>query len=95
MDLPDELMREVKLRAVVQRRTVKDIVAEFIRQGLGMVPAGKKPPTSSLVEVGEGGLPVIQCRPNAPATRMGLQDLLKLEQDTQNEEDLKHAGLAR
>ena len=35
-DLPDELIREVKLRAVVQRRTVKDLVAEFLRQGLGL-----------------------------------------------------------
>ena len=39
LDLPDELVHAVKLRAVMQRRTVKDLVADFLRQGLGMAPA--------------------------------------------------------
>ena len=94
-DLPDDLVREVKLRAVVQGRTLKDLVAEFLRQGLGMAPPKRleKPPAGSLVEIGQTGLPLIRCRPDAPATRMGVGDLLKLEQKTQAEEDLKHAGL--
>jgi plasmid stability protein len=95
MDLPDELIREVKLRAVVQRRTVKDLVAEFLRQGLGMAPVGQKPPASSMVEIGESGLPVIRCRPDAPAARMSAEELLKLDQETQTEADLKYAGLSR
>lgn len=74
-DLPDDLVREVKLRAVVQGRTVE------------------KPPAGSLVEIGQTGLPLIRCRPGAPATRMSVGDLLKLEQKTQTEEDLKRAGL--
>lgn len=95
LDLPDELVREVKMRAVVQGRTVKDLVAEFLREGLGMLPAArsKKFPTSERVKVRENGLPVIRCRPDAPATRMRVEDLLKLEQETQSEEDLKRAGL--
>ncbi|MEA3212100.1 MAG: hypothetical protein QOE70_5157 [Chthoniobacter sp.] len=96
LDLPDELIREVKLRAVHQRRTVKDLVAEFIRQGLGLGPLGqtKKRPASSMVTIGERGLPVIQCNPNAPATRMSVKKLVALEQETQTEEDLKRAGLS-
>lgn len=96
LDLPDELIREVKLRAVVQRRTVKDLVAEFLRQGLGLAPLGgaKKRPVSPMVRIGEGGLPVIQCAPNAPATRMSVEALLALEQEAQTEEDLKRAGLS-
>jgi hypothetical protein len=95
LDLPDELIREVKLRAVVQRRTVKDLVAEFIRQGLGMPPRGaaEKRPTSARVKIGENGLPVIECAPNAPATRMSVEKLLALEQGAQTEEDLQRAGL--
>lgn len=96
LDLPDELIREVKLRAVVQRRTVKDLVAEFLRQGLGMVPSAppKPPPAGSMVEIGPKGLPVIRCNPRAPAIRMSAKKLLQLEQATQAEEDAKHAGLA-
>ncbi len=95
LDLPDELVREVKMRAVVQGRTVKDLVAEFLREGLGMAAVGRsKPsPTSERVEVKESGLPVIRCRPDAPATRMSVADLLKLEQKTHSEEDLQRAGL--
>ena len=96
LDLPDELIREVKLRAVVQRRTVKDLVAEFLRQGLGMAPSAppKPPPAGSMVEIGPKGLPVIRCNPKAPATRMNGEKLLQLEQTAQAEEDAKHAGFA-
>lgn len=96
LDLPDELIREVKLRAVVQGRTVKDLVAEFLRQGLGMACVGRSEqlPASSMVEIGKSGLPVIRCRTHAPAARMSAEALLGLEQQTQTEEDLKYAGVA-
>lgn len=96
LDLPDELIREVKLRAVVQRRTVKDLVAEFLRQGMGMAPieGAEKRPVSPMVKIGKKGLPVIQCEPNAPATRMSAAELTALEQETQTEEDLKRAGIS-
>ena len=95
LDLPDELIREVKLRAVVQRRTVKDLVAEFLRQGLGMAPPAR-PATlaaGSMVQIGSSGMPVIKCRANAPATRMSAKKLLQLEQAAQAQEDLKRAGI--
>jgi hypothetical protein len=96
LDLPDELVREVKLRAVMQRRTVKDLVAEYLRQGLGMAAAAPavRPPDDAMVEIGVKGLPVIRCNPNAPATRMSAEKLLQLEQAAQAAEDLKHAGLS-
>lgn len=95
LDLPDELIREVKLRAVVQGRTLRDLVADLLRQGLGMVPPARleMPPAGSMVEIGDGGLPVIRCRPDAAASRTSVEELLKLEQQTQTEEDLQHAGL--
>jgi hypothetical protein len=33
IDLPDELVREVKLRAVMQGRTLRDLVADFTARG--------------------------------------------------------------
>ena len=30
LDLPDELIREAKLRAVLQGRTLRDLVAEYL-----------------------------------------------------------------
>ena len=95
LDLPDELIRAVKLRAVTQGRTVKDLVAEFLREGLGMTPSAspQQPPANSMVDIGPKGLPVIKCRAKAPARRMSAKTLLRLEQAAQTEEDLKHAGL--
>ncbi len=95
-DLPDELVREVKLRAVVQGRTVKDLVADFLRQGLGISPPAQlqQPPAGSLVMIGETGLPSIRCRPDAEAARMNVDELLALERETLAGEDSKRAGLA-
>jgi plasmid stability protein len=34
LDLPDELMREVKIRAVHEHKKLKDTIAELIRKGI-------------------------------------------------------------
>ncbi len=34
LDLPDDLMREVKIRAVMENRKLKDAVADLLRRGL-------------------------------------------------------------
>lgn len=96
LDLPEELVHEVKLRAVIQRRTVKDLVAEFLRQGLGLAaPAPTQAlPAGSMVQIGPNGLPVVKCRSNAPATRMSAKQLLQLEQAALAEQEMKHAGLS-
>ena len=41
LDLPDDLMREVKIRAVHEHKKLKDAIAEFLRKGLA---AGSKRP---------------------------------------------------
>jgi plasmid stability protein len=40
LDLPDDLMREVKIRAVHEHKKLKDAIAEFIRKGMA---ASKSP----------------------------------------------------
>ncbi|OIP34210.1 MAG: hypothetical protein AUK47_18135 [Deltaproteobacteria bacterium CG2_30_63_29] len=94
LDLPSDLIREAKLRAVIQGRTLEDLVADLLRQGLGMAPPrhAEAPSPSSMVEIGPDGLPVICCRADAPASRVGVEELLRLEQP-QPEEDERRAGL--
>ncbi|MDB6134640.1 MAG: Antitoxin VapB41 [Verrucomicrobiales bacterium] len=94
LDLPDELIMELKIRAGIEKRTVKDIVIEFFRQGLGLSPLALKKhrPASAMVVMDDEGLPIIRCRPHAPATRMSPAELLTLEQEAQTEEDLRRAG---
>jgi hypothetical protein len=38
LDLPDDLMRTIKLRAVRENRRLKDMVAELLRRGLSRRP---------------------------------------------------------
>jgi len=40
LDLPDDLMREVKLRAVEENRKLKDTIADLLRYGLDQKPIG-------------------------------------------------------
>ncbi len=87
-------MREVKLRSVMQRRPLKDLVADMLRQGMGMAQSASigVPTANSLVHIGTNGLPVIQCDAKAPARRMRVRKLLELEQAALSEEDMKRAG---
>ncbi len=97
LDLPDELMLKVKLRAVAQRRTVKDLIADFLRQGLGVAPATPpaSPTVDSMVEIGPDGLPRVRCRVGAPAARLGTKKLLQLEQSALAAEDARRIGLTK
>jgi plasmid stability protein len=61
LDLPDELMREVKIHAVLRGRKLKDAVADLLRAGLDC-PSG----TAGAAVVAEDpatGLPMIECSP--------------------------------
>jgi len=42
LDLPDDLMREVKIRAVRENRRLKDAVADLLRRGLSQRGSGPK-----------------------------------------------------
>jgi plasmid stability protein len=95
LDLPEEIVREMKLRAVMQGRTLRDLAADFLRQGLGM--ATPRPalslPQKLPYDIGDNGIPVFRCGDNAPASHMTLKELLQLEQDALYEEDMQRAGI--
>jgi plasmid stability protein len=54
LDLPDDLVREVKIRAVRENRKLKDAVADLLRLGL----SHRKPVQSSRRRV---ALPLVAC----------------------------------
>lgn len=96
LDLPDDLVRQVKLRAIAQNRPIKDLVSDFLRRGLAMYPLGEleRPSGKVTVEIAEHGLPVIRCDLQAPAAGMSVDDLLRLEKAAQTEEDLQRVGIS-
>lgn len=95
LDLPDDLVREMKLRALMQGRTLRDLAADFLRQGLGMAaPRRANPPPGSPVEISADGMPTIRGKNDAPARRMSAEALIALEQALQTQEDMQRAGLS-
>jgi len=80
-DLPDELVREIKLKAVHEGRKLKDAMAELLRTGLavGAAKAGERTARKK-----KARLPLVKCRHGATAatemTPQRVADVL-LEQE--------------
>ena len=64
LDLPDSLVRDIKLRAVLEGRKLKDVVADLLRAGL--TPSSGKSGRQKGPALPKT-LPLIQVRPAAPA----------------------------
>ena len=92
LDLPDDVVREMKLRALLQRRTVKALAADLLREGLGMRPQPESYKSDRIV-LNEHGFPTIRSTPGAPSEKMTTEDWLRLERESQEEEDLARVGI--
>jgi hypothetical protein len=82
LDLPDDLMRDIKIRAVRENRKLKDAIADLLRRGLS-----QKTENSSRVRP-RAKLPLVQCAHEARPDEEMLPErvakvLLDEESDTQ------------
>lgn len=53
LELPDELMRAVKVQAAATDRKLKDVVAELITRGLQATPPEAEPPLDVTQYIGK------------------------------------------
>ena len=73
LDLPNDIVRAMKLRAVHEGRKLKDVAAETIRRGL----AQPEPPSRAIRR--RVKLPLIQCRhPAAPKMELTADKVAKV-----------------
>lgn len=96
LDLPDDLVQRMKIRAVQERRPLKRLVAELLIQSLNAasLPAQATAlPRSEHIVLNKRGFPVIRCGTNAPASRMTAEELIATEQQALLEEDMQRAGI--
>jgi hypothetical protein len=93
LDLPDHLMRQVKLRALQQGRPIKELVADYIRQGLHGSPVSPLQPAARVVELDAAGMPLFRPDPSFSGPPIDLATALQLEQDALMQEDRQRAGL--
>jgi hypothetical protein len=84
VDLPNDLVREIKLRAVNEGRKLKEVVTDLLRFGLEQGASLSK---ASSPQKGKIAIPFFPTSPDAPATRMNIDALIALEQAAQLEED--------
>lgn len=63
LDLPDALVKRIKMRAVQDGRKLKDAVAELLRKGLDAETVEESTTQSPTVTKDKkSGLPIVQCR---------------------------------
>src|SRR2546423_6594507 len=68
IELPDSLIREIKLRAIHENRKQKEIFAELLRKGLDAPEPSAEPSSAVIGKDRETGLPVVVCRRTASAS---------------------------
>jgi plasmid stability protein len=66
LDLPDDLVRQLKLRAVRDGRKLKDAAADIFRAGLAAETSPIIDEPAIVVKDKKTALPIIQCRRAAP-----------------------------
>ena len=82
IDLPSELVRAIKLRALNENRRLKEVVTDLLRAGLKHGGA-----TETVPQKGRMDFPLFATTRSAPASRMSAEALVALEQNAQFEED--------
>lgn len=97
LDLPEDLVRELKLRSVHDRLKLKDVAARALRRGLGLESTAVAKPEQLPQGLGFSpqGFPVFDCRAGTPVKKMSAREIVVLEQEIIAEEDLNRGGLAR
>ena len=93
IDLPDVLVQQARQRALHLGRPFKELVADYIRQGLSELPVTPTESSSGALEIAPDGLPLFRRDPASSGITPPLEQLLALEQSTLAEEDRLRAGL--
>lgn len=84
IELPDSLMRDVKLRAVHEGRKLKDLMAELLQRGLEAPEIFREPASSYITTDEKTGLPIIVGGRTPPPEEQLTPDQIKdilLEQE--------------
>lgn len=90
LDLPADLVREMKLRAAQMGCKVEEVAVELLKRALTTGKANSARPVTK----GAIKLPLFPSPEAAPASRMSTAELLALEQETLHQEDLQRLGLS-
>jgi hypothetical protein len=93
LDLSDELLHKISLRAKLNGRELQDEVADLLWTALTVAPPRHSvvPITMEISQV--TGLQVVRCPPDAAARQMTTAELIALEKEALECEDIERFGL--
>lgn len=96
-DLPEDLVRELKVRAAQQGRMVKEVVADILGGALYGEKIVVEPvePRACRILRNENGIPYFATSVDAAMPAMTLEESLALEEQADEEDALQRAGLSR
>ena len=89
LDLPVELVREMKIRAAHEGRKIKDVATSLLRAGMSMESSGIHGPRP---RKGSLDFPLFECTSIAPAQKMTIEEILEVTQATQSQVDNEKLG---
>ena len=77
IDLPEELIKAIKIRAAQEQRTVRELVAAYLTDGLYPSDAAPTPAsTATEIVIAPWGLPIIRSIPGStPCTMTGEETI--------------------
>ena len=76
IDLPEELIKAIKIRAAQEQRTVRELVAAYLTDGL--YPSDATPtPAATDIEMAPWGLPIIRSIPGSPPCTMTGEETIE------------------
>ena len=75
LDLPEDLVREMKLRAVHEGRKLRDVATEIFRRGLAQPSLQTPAVTQPSVIQNRVKLPLIRCQPGTPKFNLTPEDI--------------------
>ena len=81
IDLPDDLLRAVKIRAAQQGRTLRELVSEYIASGLATPPGQQQPQRNAVA------FPIIPTAADAPLATMTRAQIVAFEHEALTEDD--------
>ncbi|MEY3896107.1 MAG: hypothetical protein RLZZ214_1627 [Verrucomicrobiota bacterium] len=94
LDLPDDLMRGMKIRAATQGRKLKDVIADAIRDSLVSKRETTVEAPPLVISRSASGFPYIKALPGAQKPAVTAEEIQRLIEESQLEEDLQRAGIS-
>ncbi len=94
VELPDDLMRGMKIRAATQGRKLNDVIADAIRDSLVYKREVPSETQALVISRSPSGFPYIKCNPASDKLVPSFEELQRLIDESQLEEDLQRAGIS-